>query len=98
MGIPPEMLGRLFEPFVQAEQALDRRFGGLGLGLALVKGFVERHDGTVEAASEGAGHGATFTVTLPVEAPEAHESMAPTVVAQQQPRRVLVIEDNVDAA
>ncbi len=97
LGIAPEMLGRLFEPFTQAPQGLDRSRGGLGLGLALVKGLVELHGGTVEAASDGQGKGAEFTIRLPREAESddrKHAASARTV----QRRRVLVIEDNVDAA
>jgi len=97
MGIPPEMLERVFEPFVQTEQALDRHFGGLGLGLALAKGIVERHGGEIRATSDGPGRGAVFTVRLPVDASVAPE---PTRIsaAQHRQRRVLIIEDNVDAA
>ncbi len=64
MGIAPELLPRLFHPFTQADQSLDRGRGGLGLGLALVKGLVEQHGGTVEARSGGPGRGAEFTVRL----------------------------------
>jgi PAS domain S-box-containing protein len=96
-GIAPEMIGRLFEPFTQAPQDLDRNRGGLGLGLALVKGLVELHGGTVDAASEGPGRGAEFTIRLPLEAPPEKGTRAARPRAAQA-RRVLVIEDNVDAA
>jgi signal transduction histidine kinase len=65
-GIAAGLLPRLFEPFTQADTSLDRSRGGLGLGLALVKGLVELHGGTVAAASEGPGRGARFTVRLPL--------------------------------
>jgi PAS domain S-box-containing protein len=65
-GIEPALLETLFEPFAQAEQPSARGRGGLGLGLALVKGFVEMHGGRVTAASQGPGTGATFTVRLPL--------------------------------
>ncbi|MHB8876675.1 MAG: hybrid sensor histidine kinase/response regulator, partial [Myxococcaceae bacterium] len=97
VGIPSEMLGRLFEPFVQADQTLARSGGGLGMGLALVKGLVELHGGRVRVASEGLGGGAEFAFELPIEvarpgaAPEPRRSPS-------RSRRVLVIEDNVDAA
>jgi CheY-like chemotaxis protein/anti-sigma regulatory factor (Ser/Thr protein kinase) len=65
-GIPPELLPRIFDRFHQIDPSSPRRHGGLGLGLALVKHLVELHGGKVEAASEGAGRGATFTVTLPL--------------------------------
>ena len=92
------MLPRLFEPFVQADTSLARTRGGLGLGLALVKGVVEMHGGTVTAHSEGLGTGAEFTIRLPLResAPVARPSA--TKMPRLAPRRVLVIEDNVDAA
>ncbi|HRI66238.1 MAG TPA: chemotaxis protein CheB [Polyangium sp.] len=64
-GIAPEMLPRLFEPFTQADASLDRAKGGLGLGLAVVKGLVELHGGSVRGESDGQGKGAVFTVVLP---------------------------------
>jgi signal transduction histidine kinase len=64
-GIEPQLLPRLFEPFVQGGHVATRARGGLGLGLALVKGLAELHDGRVEAFSAGPGHGAEFVVTLP---------------------------------
>ena len=66
LGIDPETLKRLFEPFAQADRSLDRSRGGLGLGLALVKGMVELHGGEVSAHSDGPGRGARFTVKLPL--------------------------------
>ncbi len=65
-GISPQVLPRLFQPFMQADATLDRSKGGLGLGLALIKGLVEIHGGSVSAESEGLGRGATFTVRLPL--------------------------------
>jgi two-component system CheB/CheR fusion protein len=99
IGIPESMLDRVFAPFSQAEQALDQRAGGLGLGLALVKGIVELHGGSVRAESAGRGRGARFTIRLPVlEAPPVEEASSRAEPAPQSSRRVLVIEDNVDAA
>jgi signal transduction histidine kinase len=66
VGITEDMLPRLFDIFAQADRSLERSRGGLGLGLALVKGLVSLHGGTVSAASEGPGRGATFTVLLPL--------------------------------
>jgi PAS domain S-box-containing protein len=100
-GIPPEALPRLFTPFGQAEQGLDRSRGGLGLGLAVVKRLVELHGGTVRAESEGAGRGAVFTVELPQAAePEAvsGEARGPGRAAGARKLRVLIVEDNRDAA
>jgi CheY-like chemotaxis protein len=98
IGIAPELLPRIFDTFTQADHTLDRSRGGLGLGLALVKGLVELHGGAVAAASEGPGRGATFTFTLPL-ATAALTPPAPAVVsAAPGPRRILVIEDHPDAA
>ena len=100
VGVSPQMLPRLFEPFTQADGTLDRSRGGLGLGLALVKWIVELHDGTVEASSQGLGAGAEFTVRLPLERAKAEArpvAAAPPAVPIRA-RRVLIIEDNIDAA
>jgi two-component system CheB/CheR fusion protein len=98
VGIEPAMLRRLFEPFTQAEATLDRSKGGLGLGLALVKGLVEMHGGEVCAHSDGPGKGAEFVVELPLEATSADRASPTAVGAKPSGRRVLVIEDNIDAA
>jgi two-component system CheB/CheR fusion protein len=98
VGINSDLLPRLFDPFAQADRTLDRSRGGLGLGLALVKGLVEQHGGHVHAASDGPGKGAEFTIQLPlVKAPSAEVSVARNP-PHHSTRRVLVIEDNVDAA
>ncbi len=65
-GIPEEMLERIFEPFAQIDQSLDRSQGGLGIGLTLVKALAEMHEGTVRAHSRGPGTGSEFTVSLPL--------------------------------
>jgi PAS domain S-box-containing protein len=97
-GIAPEVLPRLFEAFTQADVTLDRQKGGLGLGLAVVKGLVQMHGGSVSASSEGVGKGATFTLRLPYEkvapVPQAENATEQAVPS----RRVLLVEDNVDAA
>jgi PAS domain S-box-containing protein len=97
IGLRPETLERLFEPFVQGDTDLDRRRGGLGLGLALVKGLVELHGGTVAAESAGVGRGATFVVRLPLDRRAAGKPVEPATVAAAR-CRVLVVEDNRDAA
>jgi two-component system CheB/CheR fusion protein len=96
VGIEPAMIPRLFQPFSQADTTLNRRLGGLGLGLALVKGIVETHGGTVDVSSGGKGAGTEFVLRLPLAAAPARIEVAP--VAPLQPRRVLLIEDNLDAA
>ncbi|QRN96579.1 CHASE domain-containing protein [Archangium violaceum] len=102
MGIPAEALPHLFEPFMQVARTLDRAQGGLGLGLTLVKQLVEMHGGRVEAASEGVGRGSVFTVRLPL-LPEARVPVEPEDARPEREmpsarRRVLVVDDNVDAA
>ncbi|HEX6363764.1 MAG TPA: response regulator [Albitalea sp.] len=98
VGIRPEMLERLFQPFAQADTTLDRSQGGLGLGLALVKGLVELHGGSVQAWSDGTGCGTEFTVRLPLApVPPRDEPAEPAGDAGGR-TRVLIIEDNVDAA
>jgi CheY-like chemotaxis protein len=66
IGIPPEMLPRIFEVFVQVDQGPDRARGGLGLGLTLVRNLVEMHGGGVQARSDGVGRGSEFELALPV--------------------------------
>jgi len=98
IGIRPDLLPRLFEPFVQAEGGLARTKGGLGLGLALVKGLVQLHGGSVRASSGGEGLGAELVVKLPLaRAPErpAIQAVAP---GPARGLEILVIEDNVDVA
>jgi two-component system CheB/CheR fusion protein len=97
VGIAPEVLDRLFRPFSQADQTLDRSRGGLGLGLALVKGLAELHGGSASAASGGLGRGAEFTVTLPLEAAPPAAERAPSP-RPARGHRVLVIDDNVESA
>ncbi len=99
IGIEPAMLGHVFDVFRQADQGLDRSRGGLGLGLALVKGLVQLHMGTVEALSEGHNKGAEFRIRLPLAmAGEAGATDGGEVTAPAAPLRILLIEDNVDAA
>ncbi|WP_242343856.1 hybrid sensor histidine kinase/response regulator [Anaeromyxobacter terrae] len=98
VGVPAELLPRIFEPFVQADEGLARTRGGLGLGLALVRGLVELHGGGVRADSEGAGRGSEFVVTLPVAPGPPEPPLHPAVRANVRSVDILVIEDNVDAA
>lgn len=96
-GIPPELLPHVFDLFVQSDRTLDRAQGGLGIGLAVVKRLVEMHRGEVTAHSEGLGRGSTFELRLPRIArpaliPPAGERF------EAEPRRVLIVDDNADAA
>jgi CheY-like chemotaxis protein len=102
IGISAALLPKLFEPFVQGERAIDRSEGGMGIGLTLVKGLVNQHGGTVCASSEGPGRGSTFTIRLPA-VPHPGETVAQTAAqlpaaSVRAPQRVLVVDDNADAA
>ena len=101
IGIPPELLNRIFDMFSQLDSGSARSDGGLGIGLALVKGLVELHAGTVEAKSAGPGQGSQFTVRLPVVAREGGQELVSAFKTLQEPRpgrRVLIADDNKDAA
>lgn len=100
IGIPQELLPRIFDIFAQAEQSLDRTQGGLGLGLTLVKQLVEMHGGLVEAQSGGLGQGAEFRVRLPLLHVGATTSPEPALAPAPPTSglRVLVVDDLVDAA
>jgi PAS domain S-box-containing protein len=96
-GISAELLPCVFDLFVQGDLNLDRRLGGLGVGLSLVRRLVELHSGRVDAASEGLGRGSVFTVRLPalIDAPQPpRESIG--APAETTGQRILVVEDNTD--
>jgi CheY-like chemotaxis protein/anti-sigma regulatory factor (Ser/Thr protein kinase) len=105
MGIASEILPHVFESFVQGDRTLERAQGGLGIGLTLVRGLVDLHGGTVSATSGGPGRGSEFVVTLP-EAPAEAAVQPPAETGEAKEagtttpkhRRVLVVDDNVDAA
>jgi len=101
-GIPAELLPRVFDLFVQADASHGRGYGGMGIGLALARRLVELHGGSIEAKSEGKGKGAEFVVRLPRcdEAPTEPPGPKPAVAgpATRASYRVLVVDDNVDAA
>ncbi|MGY3266980.1 PAS domain S-box protein [Lysobacter sp. HA35] len=99
LGIPPDSLGAVFGMFAQVNRTLERAQGGLGIGLALARRLVDMHGGTVTAHSDGLGRGSTFTVCLPL-APDLPDFAAPraTAIDAQPRRRVLVVDDNQDAA
>jgi signal transduction histidine kinase len=97
VGIDPEFLAKVFGAYMQADRSVERSRGGLGLGLALVKGLVELHGGEVRAASNGPGTGAEFTVVLPLlEVPPEPAAGPPKAPPAAAGKRVLVIDDNVD--
>ena len=104
IGIPADMLPKIFDLFVQAHHTIDRTRGGLGIGLTLVRRLAELHGGSVHAASDGDGRGSTFTVRLPtVAAPKVEQDAAPAKTngnANRLPcesRRVLLVDDNHDS-
>jgi two-component system, sensor histidine kinase len=97
VGIAAPLLATLFDAFVQGERALDRHLGGLGVGLTLVRTLVELHGGTVEARSDGAGMGATFTVDWPHASGRTITAETP-IVAPPSPLKILLVDDNQDAA
>jgi PAS domain S-box-containing protein len=104
IGLPPPMLGRVFEMFTQVDTALDKSRGGLGVGLAIVRRLVEMHGGEVEARSDGENRGSEFIVRLPRTAEETavESARAPELPARRAlapaNRRILVVDDNVDLA
>jgi two-component system CheB/CheR fusion protein len=104
IGIEPDVLPRIFGAFEQADRRITRRFGGLGLGLAVSRAIVRLHGGELAAASEGAGRGATFTVRLPAGIPEADLDdtvvLHPGAAAPRLDRglRLLLVEDHADTA
>jgi signal transduction histidine kinase len=105
IGIAPEMLARIFDLFAQADRSLDRSQGGLGIGLFICKRLVELHGGTITASSDGPGRGASFRIELPLlyrpalEAPPIVEfKNAATAAEPASTQRVLIVDDNADAA
>jgi len=96
-GIPPSLLPKVFDLFVQSDRSLDRSQGGLGIGLTVVERLIEMHGGQVNAHSGGIGRGSTFTIRLPLfERAAARQQMA--AAAKLEPQRILIVDDNVDAA
>lgn len=101
IGIPPELLPKVFDLFVQGHRNNDRAEGGMGIGLTLVRNLVEMHGGTVAAQSAGPGHGSRFTVRLPMV---TEENTAAARAPERQPGapdrslKILLVDDNQDAA
>ena len=100
IGIPGDMLPRIFEMFTQVDHSLERSQGGLGIGLTLVRRLVDLHDGTIEARSDGLDQGSEFVVRLPVLQPPLERpptSDGPKAAALSG-SRILVVDDNKDSA
>jgi len=101
IGIPKEMLPRVFDMFVQVDKSLERAQGGLGIGLSLVRRLVELHGGSVEGHSKGVGSGSQFTVRLPIAQWSAGAGRAVSegaATSESIPQRILIADDNEDAA
>lgn len=98
IGIPAEALGSVFDMFSQLEPALERAKGGLGIGLALVRGIVELHGGSVGADSAGPGRGSEFSLRLPLAAGSVRRQGKPAAAPGAAGLRVMVVDDNQDAA
>jgi signal transduction histidine kinase len=101
VGIPPEMLERVFDLFTQVDRSHAQVSGGLGIGLTLVRRLVDMHGGRIEARSEGAGTGSEFRIHLPLATPAAQQPQPAPAPAEGAPavrRRILIADDNVDAA
>ena len=97
-GLPLDLLPHVFDLFVQGPRTSDRREGGLGLGLTLVRSLVAMHNGRVEVHSDGPACGSTFTVRLPVSAARPEADQEPIVaMLPTKARRLLVVDDNADA-
>jgi PAS domain S-box-containing protein len=96
VGIEADVLPRLFSAFEQGEQTVTRRFGGLGLGLSIVKSLIDMHAGTVDAFSAGKDRGATFTLTLKTVPPAPRTSTAEASAPVMGGRRILLVEDHAD--
>jgi signal transduction histidine kinase/ActR/RegA family two-component response regulator len=101
IGLPPELLNRVFDLFAQADRTLDRSEGGLGIGLTVAQKLAEMHGGIITAESDGLGKGSKFTVRLPItrQAPENEISSERSVtISATPPQKVLVVDDNRDTA
>ena len=99
IGIAPEMVSRIFDPFVQSQNAADSSGGGMGVGLALVRHIVRQHGGTIEARSDGRGEGSTFFVQIPLIEPsqlQTKKSSSPPTTRHVESARVVLVEDQDD--
>jgi len=98
IGLAPDQIDGIFEPFAQVDTSIERARGGLGIGLTLVRRLVEMHGGRVAAESAGLGQGSRFSVRLPMRTAPVQPQPAAAPVPEAAPRRVLVIDDNCDSA
>jgi CheY-like chemotaxis protein len=102
IGIEDHVLPKIFDAFEQGDRNITRLFGGLGLGLAISKTLIDAHGGTIDASSQGKGHGATFSVELPVSAQQLPDrngaDSVPIGVRAGESVRILIVEDNSDTS
>jgi len=96
IGIQPEIMNRIFDPFEQGERAFQRRYGGLGLGLAISKSLAQAHGGTLIARSEGNGRGSTFTLTMKTVSPPTRIVKLTEQATVSRPLRILLVDDHQD--
>src|SRR5205814_9862115 len=96
IGIEPEIMGRMFDPFEQGERAFQRRYGGLGLGLAISISLAQAHGGTLIARSEGRDRGSTFILTMKTVPPPPRIVKFTSPVAESRPLRILLVDDHQD--
>ena len=96
IGIEPEIMNRIFDPFEQGEHAFQRRYGGLGLGLAISKSLAQAHGGSLTASSDGRDRGSTFTLTMKTVAPPARVVTLTARAPETRPLRILLVDDHLD--
>ena len=96
IGIEPEVMNRIFDPFEQGEHAFQRRYGGLGLGLAISKSLAQAHGGSLTARSDGRDRGSTFTLTMKTVAPSARVVKLTARAPETRPLRILLVDDHLD--
>ena len=96
IGIEPEIMNRIFDPFEQGERAFQRRYGGLGLGLAISKSLAQAHGGTLIARSEGRDRGSTFILTMKSVPPPPRIVKLTARVPESRPLRILLVDDHLD--
>jgi signal transduction histidine kinase len=96
IGIEPEIMNRIFDPFEQGEHAFQRRYGGLGLGLAISKSLAQAHGGTLIARSEGRDRGSTFILTMKTVPPPPRILKLTAPVPESRPLRILLVDDHQD--
>jgi len=96
IGIEPQIMNRIFDPFEQGERAFQRRYGGLGLGLAISKSLAQAHGGTLIARSDGRDRGSTFILTMKTVSPPSRIVKLTAPVAESRPLRILLVDDHQD--